>query len=489
MTTKVSGASSSAPSVSNEPTKGTELVHEGESNLNEVAKRLGVSGQALRDANPQIKGNKVQAGQELKLPEKQSSKSQSKTQDSAPQAKRRSSDSSSSRTAEMKLAGRYVEASLRNHVETSGGSAKPADASSLNGMRLGWLKDGSEVKISRDLSPAGGHETRMEAIAYARLTGANPAAVVKDCEGKWHAVQTDKNFYGGFRASSDNPLQQVEGLAHFDKGELKQLQDKIDEASKKGDTDEVARLRKTQAALIFGVQDSEINFIRNSSDRVAGKININAGQAGGGMHGAERAPNSNFDPTKKNAMEISLQELGDPNNAPGIIFHENSHAKDYALTQHWVKQYETETGSKFIPGDKGDPAFTLWVNKQAPKRLSRADAELVSDVSANANGSSEAKAYVGTFINALKAGNPDAAAAQLKTYAEGMLSRPHQKINRPTGGNVEMELKRQLETEYRKMPQEMKKQFDAIFKELSESPKYSDAWISKFKHATAMGPR
>src|SRR5262245_29884075 len=129
---------------------------------------------------------------------------------------------------------------------------------------------------------------------------------------------------------------------------------------------EAGRLRKTQAALIFGVQDSEINFIRNSSDRVAGKININSGQAGGGMHGAERATNTNFDPTKKNAMEISLKELGDPNNAPGIIFHENSHAKDYALTQQWIKQYETETGNKFVPGDKGDPAFTLWVNKQAP---------------------------------------------------------------------------------------------------------------------------
>jgi LysM repeat protein len=481
-TTKVSGPSPSSPSaVSSETKEGTTLVQQGESNLKEVSKRLGVSQQALRSANPQIRGIKVQAGQELKLP----SKSESAKQDSAPQSSRASSDASN-RTAEMKLTGRYVEATLRNHVETPGGSGKATNASPLNGMRLGWLKDGSEVKIARTLSPVGGHATRMEAIAFARLTGADPAAVVKDREGKWHAVQTDKNFYGGFRASSDNPLHQVEGLAHFDKAKLAEIQEDIDKARAKGDSDEVSRLQKSQAALIFGVQDSEINFIRNSSDRVAGKININSGQAGGGMHGAERAPNSNFDPTRKSAMEISLKELGDPNNAPGIIFHENSHAKDYALTQHWVKQYETETGRKFIPGDKGDPAFTVWVNKQAPKRISRADAELVSDVSANANGSSEAKAYVGTFINALKAGNPDAAAAQLRTYAQGMLSKP-QKINRPTGAHVELELKQQLENEYRKMPQEMKNQFDKIFKELSASPKYQDAWISKFNHSTAMG--
>jgi len=184
-------------------------------------------------------------------------------------------------------------------------------------------------------------------------------------------------------------------------------------------------------------------------------------------------------------MEISVHEMADPSNAPGIIFHENSHAKDYALTQHWVKQYETENKRKFVPGDKGDPSFTAWVNNQAPKRLSRADAELVSDVSANANGSSEAKAYVGTFINAIKAGNPAAAAAQLKTYAEGMLSKP-QKINRPTGAHVELELKRQLEIEFRKMTPDMKAQFNKVFEDLANSPKTRDAWISRFNHATAL---
>jgi hypothetical protein len=73
------------------------------------------------------------------------------------------------------------------------------------------------------------------------------------------------------------------------------------------------------------------------------------------------------------------------------------------------------------------------------KRLSRADTELVSDVSANANGSSEAKAYVGTFINALKAGK------------------------------------------------EMRAQFDKIFQDLAKT--YPEAWISKFNHATALGSR
>lgn len=485
-TAKISSSSSSSPGVSSGAGELTTMVQQGESNLSEISKRLGIPEQALRDANPQIKGNKVQAGQELKVPEKHSSKSGGTKQEAGIQPGRVSSDASN-RTAEMKMTGRHVEATLRKDVETSGGAGKAADAS-LNGMRLGWLKDGSEVKIARTLSPAGGFQTRMEAIAFARLTGTTPTAVVQNQEGKWHAVQTDKNFYSGFQAASDNPLRQVEGLAHFDKAVIKKLQDDIDKARAKGDHEEVGRLQKSQAALIFGVQDSEINFIRNSSDRVGNKININTGSSGGGMHGAERAPNSNFDPNKKNAMEISINELSDPNNAPGIIFHENSHAKDYALTQKWVKQYENETGRKFIPGDKGDPGFSRWVLSQAPKNLSRADAELVADVSANANGSSEARAYVGTFINALKAGNPAAAAAQLRTYAEGMLSRP-QKINRPTGANVELDLKRQLEIEYRKMPQEMKTQFDNIFKELSASTKSSDAWISKFNHATAMGQR
>ena len=388
-----------------------------------------------------------------------------------------------SRTAEMKMKGSYVEATLRQRVETTGSSNKGTGASPLNGMRLGWMKDGSEVKITQSLSPAGGHPTRMDAIAYARLTRADPTAIVKDREGKWHAVQTNQNMYGGLRAASDNPLRQVEGLAHFDEKKLAGIQNQIVQARNKGELGEVSRLQKLQAALIFGVQDKELNFIRSSSERVSNKININSGHSGGGMHGAEKAPNTNFDPSKKNAMEISQHELEDPKNAAAIIFHENTHAKDYALTQHWVKEYEKSTGKKFVPGEKGDMGFTVWVNGQAPKRLSRADAELVSDVSANANGSSEAKAYVGTFITALKAGNPEAAAAQLRTYAAGMTSSP-QKINRPTGAHVELELKRGLETEYRKMTKEQREQFDKVFQDLAKQ--YPDAWISKFNHATAL---
>lgn len=382
-----------------------------------------------------------------------------------------------SRNAEMLLKSSYVEASLRNQAETSKGTTSP-----LNGLRIGW-KDGHEVKITRSLSPAVGHETRMDAIAFARLSGADPTAVVRDSNGKWHAVELTGSFYSGTKLASDNNLRNVEGLTHFDQKKIEAIQQEIVEAQQKGDYEEVSRLQKSQAALVFGVDDSEINFIKNSNERLAGKININTGKPGGGLHGAEKAPNSNFDPSKRNAIEIGINELANPKNASAIIFHENSHAKDYALTQNWVREYEKETGKKFVPGDKGDNSFTTWINSQAPRRLSRADAELVSDVSANANGSSEAKAYVGTFMNALKAGNPEAAATQLKLYAAGMLSRP-QKINRPTGAHVELELKRQLEIEYQKMPKSMQAQFDKVFQDLAKN--HPDAWISKFNHATAM---
>jgi hypothetical protein len=382
-----------------------------------------------------------------------------------------------SRNAEMLLKSSYVEASLRNQAETPKGAISP-----LNGLRIGW-KDGHEVKVTRALSPAVGHDTRMEAIAFARLSGADPTAVVRDNNGRWHAVELNGNFHGGTKLASDNNLRNVEGLTHFDQKKIEGIQQEIVEAHQKGDYEEVSRLQKSQAALVFGLDESEINFIKNSNERLAGKININTGKSGGGLHGAEKAPNSNFDPSKKNAIEIGINELANPKNASGIIFHENSHAKDYALTQYWVGEYEKETRKKFMPGDKGDMSFTTWVNSQAPRRLTRADAELVSDVSANANGSSEAKAYVGTFVNALKAGNPEAAATQLRLYAAGMLSHP-QKINRPTGAHVELDLKRQLEIEYRKMPKDMQAQFDKVFQDLAKN--HPDAWISKFNHATAM---
>jgi hypothetical protein len=234
--------------------------------------------------------------------------------------------------------------------------------------------------------------------------------------------------------------------------------------------------------VILGVPVTEIKIIASSRDREAGKINISTDK-GGGMHGAEKSPNTNFDPKLKSAIEIGMSSLDDTKRAATILNHEMSHAKDYELTQKWVKQYEKDTGQTFQPGKFGDQNFTVWINKQAPKMISRADAELVSDVSANANGSSEAKAYIGSFIAALKAGSPEAAANELRNYAAGMTSKP-QKINRPTGAHVELEMKRLLETEYKKMPKEMKEAFDKTFAELKQ--KYPDAWISKFNHATAL---
>ena len=270
---KVSGASNSTgPVVSTG--EGTATVQQGESNLKEISNRLGVSEQSLRDANPQIKGNKLQAGQELKLPEKQTAKTSSSETHVRSETKTSASEARS-RTAEMKLKGNYVEATLRQRVESPGAPPKGASASPLNGLRVGWMNDGSEVKITRSLSPAGGHDTRMDAIAFARLTGADPTAVVKDREGKWHAVQTNQNFYGGLRAASDNGLRGQEGLAHYDSKKIADVQQKIVEARKNGDFDDVKRLQKHLATLIFGVQETEINPISKSNDRVANKININ----------------------------------------------------------------------------------------------------------------------------------------------------------------------------------------------------------------------
>src|SRR6185295_3432780 len=153
-------------------------------------------------------------------------------------------------------------------------------------------------------------------------------AIVRDSNGKWHAVELNRNFYGGTKVASDNNLRNVEGLVHFDQKKIEEVQQQIADAQQKGDYKEVSQLQKYQASLIFGVDESEINFIKNSNERLAGKININVGKPGGGLHGAEKAPNSNFDPSKKNAMEIGINELANPKNASEIIFHENSNAKD-----------------------------------------------------------------------------------------------------------------------------------------------------------------
>lgn len=99
---KASGASKFPGPVVSNPDEGTATIQQGESNLSEVAKRLGVSEKALKDANPQIKSTKIQARQELKLPGKQQVKTSSSETHAGSNANTLASDARS-RAEETKM--------------------------------------------------------------------------------------------------------------------------------------------------------------------------------------------------------------------------------------------------------------------------------------------------------------------------------------------------------------------------------------------------
>ncbi|MCI0415902.1 LysM domain-containing protein [bacterium] len=102
----------------------TATVQQGESNLSEVAKRLGISLQALLEANPQIKDpGQLTPGHELNLPEKQSVVPLLPS----PAAPRSEPDSASGYiTGERDLQGVMMRASLEAFFRTGDAEEKPA---------------------------------------------------------------------------------------------------------------------------------------------------------------------------------------------------------------------------------------------------------------------------------------------------------------------------------------------------------------------------
>ena len=79
-------------------------------------------------------------------------------------------------------------------------------------MRLGTNGDGEDVVVKREVGSTQGYGDRLQAIAVARLSGAEPAAVVQGYDGKWHALETTAIFYEMPFTAADTPTRAVYGL-------------------------------------------------------------------------------------------------------------------------------------------------------------------------------------------------------------------------------------------------------------------------------------
>jgi hypothetical protein len=167
------------------------------------------------------------------------------------------------------------------------------------GMRLGTNQFGEEVRVKREVGSSSGYDERLQAIAVARLAGAEPAVVVLGYDRKWHAFETTANFYGG-GTSADIPAHAVYGLPSSAA---------IEETQKSRPNSPFL------ASLVFGVPESEIQMNRSSYGRAPGKVNLNPQLNAPGQPGGTHGPVSGdvtFALGAVSAFEVRTASLADP---------------------------------------------------------------------------------------------------------------------------------------------------------------------------------
>ena len=487
-------------------------VQSGETTLAQIAGRLNVPVELLIQANPHIQDlNSLSAGQDIHLPQMPAPPAPGASPEFAAPAGPVETGRGFDRDLGSDVARARFQGGMSGNPVLAFGSqtvvyagtssatkaASAAGGSQFAGMFLGTTGDGVDVKVTREIGSTQGYDQRFQAVAVARLGGAEPAAVIQDNNGKWHAVETNANFAGGGFIAANSPTRAVDPLfssksiadqrqvvaslqakvqsldaAKAQGGDSKPTADQIDDASA-----DLAHARLVLASLIFGVPESEIKINGSSFNREPGKINLNPNLPDPGRHGyVGTDQGEDFHPGMPSAFEIRSDQLDKPADAYGVMFHEVSHLGDYDLTQKWVDKYQQE-GHIFVSGAPGEAAFTKWMAAQVPKGISAADAELVTEVAEDHHAATEARSYTHTFLAALQAGAPDVAANQLSTYTWAMKAG---KCDVPRSHSaVVAALTQEMQSAYRQMPKDMQQQFAAA---LTAAQKANPGtWISDIK--------
>lgn len=479
-------------------------VRVGEWSLAKIAKRLRASREALLQANPQLSDpENLKPGQEIRLVARAKGLEPPQLEDATvlPES------SDQGKLAEQSLDGllRSLEfkaapdgSSGAASVKQKSGGAAPARMKFV-GMVLGQNQQNQEVRVKREVGAPEGYDDRLQAIAVARLGRAEPSVVVRNPNtGKWHALETTAGFPAGpVSAATPQGLTVVGMPSSADISRLssrvtslKERLAELDAAKKKGsdpERDQVIKDLKDAylklASATFGVPESEIQFNASSTGRTAGKINITAqdNRQSIGRHGpAGGDKGEGFQPGQVTAFEVDLADLvANPTGSQVTLFHEVAHMNHHELAQEWVKNYTGETKRMFVNNPpQAMKYFEDWIKAQAPKRLTKAEAELIVDVAANRNGTTEALANVHSFLAALQAGAPDQATKELEKYAAA-LPPGKQYASPPPKSEVLAALTKELQAAYRQMPKAMQDQFDAAMQAAQKAN--SSAWISNLK--------
>ena len=330
-----------------------------------------------------------------------------------------------------------------------------AQSSSLVGQRLGRNGSGQEVKVTREVGS--GFASRWQASAAARMTGSE-AVLVKTRDGKFHACATSANALDGFKPADYSGIAELIPL--------------VSPASVAGGR--AGRSDTAYFASVFGVDEAQIRTQRSETARDPGVINVVAKLPYPGMHGPENQLDQGFKLGARSGIQIDRGyiEKKDARFAASVLFHEASHLEDYELAQRWAEKYSRET-SRSTLADRS--SFMTWL-MDGKRGLPKDDARTVADTVLGAHGSTEARAYIGTFIVALQAGAGDVAKTQLVTYAKT------DAFQQPPPAIVQDALEKDHDRAYGTLDAQGKKDFDAsIAAAKSANPK---AWISNYKRGS-----
>ncbi len=394
--------------------------------------------------------------------------------------------------------------------------------SKFDGALLGTDRNDRQVLVGREVGGTRGFDDRLQATAVARLAKAEPSAVARTHDGKWHAFETTRGIIAADAGARD-PKASIKPVdAHFKVVEFLPSRLAIDQARRKVDEfratlasiDKLQKDWKTKgsdtpvpgalehnreivnrelnnatqsyAALVLGVPESEVLQITGLPGRVVGKINIippqgkNKPQGGHSPIGGE----TKFKENLPSAIHLDLAVLDEPVRAQSTLFHEAQHLHDWRLAQLWVERYRTEAGGMFVKSAP-DP-FKAWLQSQVRlRRLTAAEGEVVFMNALDANAYTEARANVRTFLAALEAGAADEATTVLGAYANALKPKDEggtgEYANPAPGSEVQTGLVAELKVAYARMPKPMKQQYDDAV--AAARKKYPGAWISELDFA------
>lgn len=335
---------------------------------------------------------------------------------------------------------RFDPAAKKGAVLKAAGLAKGTKVSPAVGTEVA-----PGVFARKSFSPVNGHTTKLQAYAAARLAGVANAAVVPDQNGRWHAVELTKAM------PATGAMNGAVGVTKLDEKAYAALA-----ATARTTTDLATRTDalKQLASAAYGVPMDDVNVMKPGAAPIAGKVNINVDKKD--LSGAGRltaacscAAHTNFKQGAEPAIEIRADTLATPKQAAATMFHESTHADDFAAAQKVAKAYAaqkpddakaldaidfTRKDSDLSPAElkaklSALSKFQVWIHDPKNKDLkgmTDVERSKLQGYMTSQTGASEATAYTKTwmqaFASAPKGTSTYDLAGELLTWANGQTS-------------------------------------------------------------------